>query len=92
MTACCLPWQCYSFLLGGGDGEWVRSEGWKFALKGADSPLWNYPGFEVTEPGLAYPLPLMVCSLTLSFRFLTHILDKLARGRVLQIPIFQCCQ
>ena len=34
------------------------------------------------------PLPLMVYSLTLSFRYFTIILSKLARGRVLKLPIF----
>ena len=38
---------CDSWLLGGGGGEWVRSEGRIFARKGADSSLleWELPLF-----------------------------------------------
>ena len=57
VTTCCLPWQCDLFLLGGGGREWVCSEGRKFALKGADSSLWELPVLR-SETGLADPLPL----------------------------------
>ena len=61
MTFCCLERK----------EEGVRSEGWKFALRGSRFiPLDVDSSFEVTDTEVADPLPLMVYSQTVSFRYM----------------------